>query len=149
MMGKGHTTHVDRINLVPLCIHLINDMSSLKSDSLSSVSYLLPPSSETSIQPVSRFIASPHLVSMISQKGKESRMKKREPTSRAMLNFLAKSFTLSSRVKPVIIPFIFESARGDLFPDGQLTPSSRRGRSYRAILSADILVKFDELTKSG
>jgi hypothetical protein len=76
-------------------------------------------------------------------------MKKREHTSRAMLNFLAKSFTLSSRVKPVIIPFIFESARGDLFPDGQLTPSSRRGRSYRAILSADILVKFDELTKSG
>jgi hypothetical protein len=46
MMGKGHTTHVDRINLVPLCIHLINDMSSLECDCLISVSYLLPPRSD-------------------------------------------------------------------------------------------------------
>jgi hypothetical protein len=70
-------------------------------------------------------------------------------TSRAILNFLAKSLTLSSRVKPVIIPFIFESARGDLFPDDQLSPSSRRGSSYRAISSAFIFVNVDELTRSG
>jgi hypothetical protein len=76
-------------------------------------------------------------------------MSKRGHTSRAMLNFLAKSFTLSSRVKPVIIPFIFESARGDLFPNYQLSPSSPGALAYRAIVSADILVKFDELTRSG
>ena len=81
----GHTTHVNRINLVPLCIHLINDMSSLESDCLLS--------------------AHDSVLGLSSH------------TSRAMLNFLAKSFTLSSRVNPVIIPFIFESARGDLFPD--------------------------------
>jgi hypothetical protein len=76
-------------------------------------------------------------------------MSKRGHTSRAMLNFLAKSFTLSSRVKPVIIPFIFESARGDLFPNYQLHPICLFQAAYHAILSADILVKFDELTKSG
>jgi hypothetical protein len=63
-------------------------------------------------------------------------MSKGVHTSRAMLNFLAKSFTLSSRVKPVIIPFIFESARGDLFPAYQLFPSSHGGVAYRAIMSA-------------
>jgi hypothetical protein len=35
---EGHTTHVDGINLVSLCIHLINDMSSLKCDCLLSAS---------------------------------------------------------------------------------------------------------------
>jgi hypothetical protein len=145
-METGHTTHVDRINLVSFCIHLINDMSSLKCDCLSSVSYLLPPRSD----PVLKFIVNPSFgIDDDSIRSKESRMRKRGHTSRAMLNFLAKSFTLSSRVKPVIIPFIFESARGDLFPDHQLSPSPLRGSSYRATLSADILVKFDELTRSG
>lgn len=112
-----HTTHVDRINLVPLRIHLIDNMSSLKSDCLLSA--------HNSVLELSSH------------------------TSRAMLNFLAKSFTLSSRVNPVIIPFIFESARGDLFPDYQLSLASLDGVAYRAILSAYITVKGNELTKSG
>jgi len=76
-------------------------------------------------------------------------MEERVHTSRAILNFLAKSLTLSSRVRPVIIPFILESARGDLFPDYQLSPWFRRGYSYHATLSAYIFVNFDGLTRSG
>lgn len=38
-------------------------------------------------------------------------------TSRVTLNFRARSLTLSSNVRPVIIPFILESAKGDRFPD--------------------------------
>ena len=52
------------------------------------------------------------------------------------MNFLARSFTLSSSVKPVIIPFILESARGDLFPDCQLRPIPISEASYHAISSA-------------
>jgi len=54
------------------------------------------------------------------ERGVEEKRGKIGHTSRAMLNFLARSLTLSSRVKPVIIPFILGSARGDRFPTGQL-----------------------------
>jgi hypothetical protein len=67
-------------------------------------------------------------------------MMKSGHTSRAILNFLARSLTLSSRVNPVIIPFIFESARGDLFPYYQLHPICLFKAAYHAILSAYIIV---------
>jgi hypothetical protein len=35
---EGHTTHIDRINLVSLGIHLINNMSSLECDCLVQIS---------------------------------------------------------------------------------------------------------------
>lgn len=83
------TAHVDRVDLVALCVHLVHDMTSLKSDSLR----------------VSRSLTRA-----------ESR------TSRAILNFLARSLTLSSSVRPVIMPLILESASGDRFPVGQRAP---------------------------
>lgn len=55
-----------------------------------------------------------------SERGVEEKRGKNARTSRAMLNFLARSLTLSSSVKPVIMPFILGSARGDRFPTGQL-----------------------------
>jgi hypothetical protein len=40
-------------------------------------------------------------------------------TSRVTLNFAARSLRPPSRVRPVIIPFIRESARGERFPVGR------------------------------
>jgi hypothetical protein len=84
------TAHVDRVDLVALCVHLVHDMTGLESDGLC----------------VSKSL---------------TRAEKR--TSRAMLNFLARSLTLSSSVKPVIMPLILESASGDRSPGRQRAQS--------------------------
>lgn len=99
-MRSDHTAHVDRINLVAFRVHLVHDMSGLQRDSLN----------KSALQLFSSAV--PHF-----------RTPKDEViTSSVTLNFRARSFRLSSRAMPVIMPFIFGSASGERLPG--------RGQSY-------------------
>ena len=89
------TAHIDRIYDVPLGIHLVQDMPSLQGDGL----YALQ---------ISATLPIPY--------------HQRKRTSSVTWNLTARSLTPLSSVRPVIMPFILTSAKGDRLPRVIKTP---------------------------
>ena len=83
--------HVDRINDVTSVIHLIDNVFGLQCDGLKTH------------QSTFTMSKSGHLTSMVT------------------LNFLARSLMVSDRARPVIIPFMCESASGERLPGSTVT----------------------------
>ena len=83
------TAHINGIDNMPLGIHFVQDMSSLQCDGL----YALRISATLPILP-----------------------RQRRRTSSVTWNLTARSLTPLSNVRPVIMPFILTSAKGDRLP---------------------------------
>jgi hypothetical protein len=90
------TAHIDGIDNMPLGIHFVQDMPSLQCDGL----YALQ---------ISATLPIPY--------------HQRKRTSSVTWNLTARSLTPLSSVRPVIMPFILTSAKGDRLPRVIKSPS--------------------------